>query len=130
MAGGLTLKDHPEFEAKGFYMRRHPTYDEPKTVHFRLDDQSDKIVWAAKYPFATPEIHETFINYEAMTPVRDLFERRFRRDGQHACGDSGLHERQMVPAGTGRSRQILPDGSLRLLKYHDKNGQKRLRVLY
>ena len=69
MAGGLTLKDHPEYEAKGFYMRRHPTYDEPKTVHFRLDDQSDKIVWAAKYPFATPEIHETFINYEAMTPV-------------------------------------------------------------
>ena len=69
MAGGLTLKDHPEYEAKGFYMRRHPTYDEPKTVHFRLDDQSDKIVWAAKYPFTTPEIHETFINYEAMTPV-------------------------------------------------------------
>lgn len=48
-AGGLTLEGHPELTAKGFYMHRRVSY-EHKHVRFLLDDESDKIVWAAKYP--------------------------------------------------------------------------------
>lgn len=48
-AGGLSLKDHPELEAKGFYMRKFVALDERKTFDFRRECDADKIVWAAKY---------------------------------------------------------------------------------
>jgi len=67
-AGGETLVGHPELEAKGFYMRRMVAY-EPRHVTFRLDDESDKIVWAAKYNLDTPGMHESFLIYNSMTPV-------------------------------------------------------------
>ena len=51
-AGGEALTGHPELEAKGFYMRRKVAY-EPCTAEFRLDMESDRIVWAAKYPLDT-----------------------------------------------------------------------------
>lgn len=66
--GGLTLKGHPEYRAKGFYMRRRIAY-EPKHCEFSLDDESDKIVWAAKYPVVTPRIDESFVQFDRMTPV-------------------------------------------------------------
>lgn len=69
MAGEQTLDGHPEFEAKGFYMRRIMAYEEERSVHFRLDDQSEKIVWAGKYDFETPGKHETVIHYDSMVAV-------------------------------------------------------------
>ncbi len=67
-AGGETLIGHPELEAKGFYMRRRVAYS-PRHTTFRLDEESDKIVWAAKYPLATPEMHESFLETDRMQPV-------------------------------------------------------------
>ncbi len=66
--GGLTLKDHPEYAAKGIYMVRRIAY-EPTHARFPLDDQSDKIVWAAKYPVETPGIHESYVQFDRMIPV-------------------------------------------------------------
>ena len=34
-----------------------------------LDDESDKIVWAAKYPVETPGTHESYVQYDKMLPV-------------------------------------------------------------
>ena len=67
-AGGETLKGHPEMEAKGFYMRRYVAY-EPRTVRHHLDGESDRIIWAAKYPIDCPVKHESFVRYDEMTPV-------------------------------------------------------------
>ena len=67
-AGGETLKGHPELEAKGFYMVRRVAY-EPRTVSFSIDDETDKIVWAAKYPIETPGMHESFIDTAKMQAV-------------------------------------------------------------
>lgn len=69
MAAGLTLQGHPEYEARGFYMRRFVTYDVPKTINFQTDDQTDKIVWAATYAFSTPGLHQTVIDFGSMRPV-------------------------------------------------------------
>ena len=85
MAGGLTLKDHPEFEAKGFYMRRDPTYDEPKTVHFRLDDQSDKIVWST---VLFDHRHEVIHNRVPIQQVEPLTENQYYVRGTTALLDA------------------------------------------
>ncbi len=66
--GGLTLNGHPELAAKGIYMVRRIAY-EPTHARFHLDDQSDKIVWAAKYPVETPGIHESLVQFDKMIPV-------------------------------------------------------------
>lgn len=66
--GGLVLEGHPEFAAKGFYMHRRIAY-EPTHARFLLDDESDKIVWAARYPVETPGIHESYVQFDRMTPV-------------------------------------------------------------
>lgn len=70
-AGGRVLKDHSELEAKGFYMRRrivYPPYG-PKHCTFRIDEESDKIVWAAKYPVNTERMNDSFVEYEKMEPI-------------------------------------------------------------
>lgn len=67
-AGGETLKGHPELEGKGFYMRRFVAY-EPRTVRYHLDCESDKIIWAAKYPIDNPVMHESLVRFDAMIPV-------------------------------------------------------------
>lgn len=67
-AGGEVLKGHPELEAKGFYMRRMVAYA-PRHAKFHLDDESDKIVWAAKYPLNCPRIDDSYVLYEQMQPV-------------------------------------------------------------
>ncbi len=67
-AGGLSLDGHPEFEAKGFYMHRRIAY-EPTHAEYRLDDESDKIIWAAKYPVETPGKHESYVQFDKMIPV-------------------------------------------------------------
>ncbi len=67
-AGGLTLEGHPEFCAKGFYMHRRIAY-QPTHAHFLLDEESDKIVWAAKYPLYIPRLDDSFVVFEQMTPV-------------------------------------------------------------
>ncbi len=67
-AGGESLKGHPELEAKGFYMRRMVAY-EPRHAKFHLDDESDKIVWAAKYPLEILRIDDSYVMYEQMQPV-------------------------------------------------------------
>jgi len=67
-AGGETLKGHPELEAKGFYMRRTVAY-EPRHVKFGLDFESDKIIWAAKYPMDCPGLHESYVQFDKMIPV-------------------------------------------------------------
>ncbi|MCD8013702.1 MAG: hypothetical protein LUG99_11085 [Lachnospiraceae bacterium] len=67
-AGGQTLSGHPEFEAKGFYMVRRIAY-EPKTVVFDLDDESDKIIWAAKYPLDCSVLNASIVKYEEMEAI-------------------------------------------------------------
>lgn len=67
-AGGQTLKDHPELEAKGFYMCRRVAY-EPKHSEFYLDDESDKIIWAAKYPIDCTQMNASIIQFDQMEPV-------------------------------------------------------------
>lgn len=54
-AGGLTLEGHPELTAKGFYMHRRVSY-EHKHVRFLLDDESEKIIWGAKYPMNQKDV--------------------------------------------------------------------------
>jgi hypothetical protein len=66
--GGLVLKDHPELEAKGFYMRRRVAY-EPRHISFQIDEETDKIIWAAKYPLHIERIDDGFPIYEKMEPV-------------------------------------------------------------
>jgi len=66
--GGLTLEGHPEFAAKGFYMHRRIAY-EPTHARYHLDDESDKIIWAAKYPVETPGPHESYVQFDKMIPV-------------------------------------------------------------
>lgn len=72
-AGGETLKGHEELEAKGFYMYRVAAY---KDRHFtyHIDDDSDRIVWAASYPLDTPGLHQSYVMWDRMEPVN--FENR------------------------------------------------------
>lgn len=67
-AGGEVLRGHPELEAKGFYMRRMVAY-EPRHVKFQLDCESDKIVWAARYPMDCTSLNDAFVLYDRMTAV-------------------------------------------------------------
>ena len=66
--GGLALEDHPELEAKGFYMVRRIAYA-PRHAEFHLDEESDKIIWAAKYPVDCSVMNTSKIVYESMEPV-------------------------------------------------------------
>ena len=67
-AGGQTLKEHPELEAKGFYMVRRIAY-QPRKVVYHLDDESDRIVWAAKYPLDCSVMNASIVAYEKMEPA-------------------------------------------------------------
>ena len=67
-AGGETMKGHPELEAKGFYMRRFVAYED-RRVCFRLDCESDKIIWAAKYPMDISSLHQSYVQYDEMTAL-------------------------------------------------------------
>lgn len=73
-AGGKTLEGHPEMEAKGFYMVRRIAYA-PKHSTYHMDDESDKIVWAAKYPVDCTAINNSIIQFEKMEqiPFADSF---------------------------------------------------------
>ncbi|MGM9624234.1 MAG: hypothetical protein ACI3XM_00875 [Eubacteriales bacterium] len=66
--GGLVLEGHPELAAKGFYMVRRIAY-EPTHVAYRLDDISDKIIWAAKYPLYIPRLDESYVRFDRMEAV-------------------------------------------------------------
>ena len=70
--GGLVLKGHEELEAKGLYMHRIVSY-EKRTAHFRLDMESDKIVWAAKYRLDTERPEDSIFLENSCLPV--AFER-------------------------------------------------------
>ena len=72
-AGGETLKGHKELEAKGLYMYRVATYED-RHFTYHIDDDSDKIVWAATYPLDTPGKHQSYVMWDKMTPVE--FEER------------------------------------------------------
>ncbi len=67
-AGGLALEGHPELEAKGFYMVRRIAV-KPKHSVFHLDDESDRIIWAAKYPVDHSVMNASIIEYEKMEAV-------------------------------------------------------------
>ncbi|MBO5671235.1 MAG: hypothetical protein J6S41_06765, partial [Clostridia bacterium] len=62
------LDGHPELAAKGFYMVKRIAF-EPMQATFHLDEVSDKIVWAAKYPLYMPYRGDFFVDYEKMEPV-------------------------------------------------------------
>ena len=66
--GGLVLREHPELEAKGLYMHRIITYT-PREVCYRLDCESDRIVWAAKYQVDVSIPQDSIVRYETMQPV-------------------------------------------------------------
>lgn len=67
-AGGQTLDGHQELEAKGFYMIRRIAY-KPKHMVFDLDDESDKIIWAAEYPLNCSVLNASIVKYEEMKKV-------------------------------------------------------------
>lgn len=66
--GGQSLEGHPELEAKGFYMRRRIAR-EPQIAVFDLDDESDRIIWAAKYPCDCTRMNTSIVLYDQMEPV-------------------------------------------------------------
>lgn len=66
--GGLSLEGYPELEAKGLYMVRRLAV-KPKHVEFHLDEESDKIIWAAKYPVDHSQMNASIIEYEKMEPI-------------------------------------------------------------
>lgn len=66
---GLTLKDHPEYEAKGFYMHRKIAY-ETMEYTFRLDLESVKIIWAHKCKLLPSRIDESLPDYANYEPVK------------------------------------------------------------
>ncbi len=66
--GGLVLRDHPELEAKGLYMHRIITYTSRK-AEYRLDCESDRIVWAARYQVDVSVPQESVVQYDTMQPV-------------------------------------------------------------
>ncbi|MBE7047464.1 MAG: hypothetical protein E7396_08670 [Ruminococcaceae bacterium] len=70
-AGGETLKDHPEYEAKGFYMIKRVSYPSNGTKKgvFHIDEETDKIIWAAKYPLIIDNLHDNYIDHKNMVPV-------------------------------------------------------------
>ena len=76
-ADGLTLKDHPEFEAKGF------TVLELNGTDFKLDDEYDKIIYACKKDGSPVNFSEKSVNgADLCFAVKSVFE------GSHAqnCG--------------------------------------------
>ena len=62
------MEDHPELEAKGFYMTRRLAV-KPKHSVFHLDDESDNIIWASKYPVDHSTMNSSIIEYERMEAV-------------------------------------------------------------
>ena len=66
--GELVLKDHPEFAAKGFYMVKRMSFGHMQAT-FHLDEVSEKIVWAAKYPIYAPYRGDFFTDYDNMKTV-------------------------------------------------------------
>lgn len=75
---GLTVKGHPELEAKGLYMHRHKAYHCEK-FSYHIDDDSDKIIWAMVYPSTMRRTEEGFpvqmLDYNHMRAVP--FQERF-----------------------------------------------------
>jgi len=73
-AAGKVLEGHPELEAKGFYMIRRIAY-EPRHSVFQLDDESDRIIWAAKYPVDCSALNDSILQYDRMeaVPFSDTF---------------------------------------------------------
>ncbi len=67
-ANGINLKGHPELEGKGFFMVRRVAY-EPKHTTFTIDDETDKIIWAAKYPMDLTNKARSLVCYDQMIPV-------------------------------------------------------------
>ncbi|MBR3691073.1 MAG: hypothetical protein IKL89_00020 [Clostridia bacterium] len=73
--GGELLKKYPELEAMGMYMRRRTAYHEPLSVHFRTEDETDRVVWAAKCPlYVTPRRDDCYPVLDRSVPVE------FKRD--------------------------------------------------
>ncbi len=66
--GGLTLEGHPELAAKGFFMYRRMAY-EPVHAKYHLPDEAEKIIWAAKYPVASPNVFDSVVQFDRMEPV-------------------------------------------------------------
>ena len=66
--GGQTLDGHPELESMGFYMRRFVAY-EPRHLDYRLDCESERIVWAAKYRMKDTRMDESKPDFGTMSPL-------------------------------------------------------------
>ena len=71
-AGGETLKGHKDMEAKGFYMVKRVSYPSNGTKKgvFRIDEETDKIIWAAKYPLIIDAVHDNYIDHKNMEKVQ------------------------------------------------------------
>ena len=63
-AGGITLEDHPELEAKGFYMRKFEAFLQPKEFTYEIDGDSTKIVHAAKYKIDLSDTCEAYLRFD------------------------------------------------------------------
>ena len=63
-AGGITLEDHPELEAKGFYMRKFEAFLQPKEFTYEIDGDSTKIVHAAKYKINLSDTCEAYLRFD------------------------------------------------------------------
>lgn len=63
------LIDHPELEAKGLYILRRTAYEEKRHISFHIDDETDKIVWAAKYPIVAQPKWESNVPWEQMQAI-------------------------------------------------------------
>ena len=63
-AGGITLENHPELEAKGFYMRKFEAFLQPKEFTYEIDGDSTKIVHAAKYKINLSDTCEAYLRFD------------------------------------------------------------------
>ena len=68
-AGGLTLAGHPEFAAKGLYMRKFEAFLEPLDFTYTIDGASDYIYSAYRYKQDLSDTCEARILYDAAEPL-------------------------------------------------------------
>lgn len=63
------LKEHPEYVAKGFYMRKFELFDGEKDFYYEIDGMSDKIVYAVKYREDLSNVTEGQIDFSDPQPL-------------------------------------------------------------
>ena len=68
-AGGLTLAENKELEAKGLYMRKYEAFLEPVDFIYHIDGVSDRIFYAVRYRQDLRDVCEARILYDTAEEI-------------------------------------------------------------